>query len=313
MALPDSQMLQTPSLLAVAIPTLVVGVAVGVLIGRRGAGAPEPVSTEGEPSTKLEAGDRIRSQALEAAAEPVLLVGADGRVLDCNAAALTLFDRHRPAVTAIEASVIRSLVSLERAPRGVGRPGGDALAVVGEAHVRLPDRESPGDHGSAGAGLRGQGRHRGARRGLSRVPDRCAAPRRPFPHALDTGGESGDVDEPADAAQRELRLLAMGFADLDQVVRQYELLLPAMRAEDPLAEAIAGLAAETSEVATAADAAPAARAAACARAAARAHAATGRAAGLGAPAGATEPALPGGLARRPTVLTLVRTRVQSGY
>jgi hypothetical protein len=37
------------------------------------------------------------------------------------------------------------------------------------------------------------------------------------------------------------------------VLRQYELLLPAMRAEDPIAEAIAGLAAETSEVATSAD------------------------------------------------------------
>lgn len=246
-------MLQTPSLLAVAIPTLVVGVAVGVLIGRRGAGAPEPVLTEGEPSTKPEAGDRIRSQALEAAAEPVLLVGADGRVLDCNAAALTLFDRHRPAVTAIEASVIRSLVS----PSGLPMEWGELVATrspwSGEAHVRLPD----GSRRAITVRLVPVFGAKGDIAALVEVyhefPTDALLPADRFLHALDTGGESGDVDEPADAAQRELRLLAMGFADLDRVVRQYELLLPAMRAEDPLAEAIAGLAAETSEVATAAD------------------------------------------------------------
>ena len=46
----------------------------------------------------------------------------------------------------------------------------------------------------------------------------------------------------------DLRFLAAAFQDLDRVVRQYERLLPAMRAEDPLSEVIAGVAAETTEV-----------------------------------------------------------------
>jgi hypothetical protein len=76
-------MLQTPSLLAVAIPTLVVGVAVGC--SSAGAARGARACVDGGRALDETGGRRsIRSQALlEAAAEPVLLVGADGRVLDC--------------------------------------------------------------------------------------------------------------------------------------------------------------------------------------------------------------------------------------
>ncbi len=74
-----------------------------------------------------------------------------------------------------------------------------------------------------------------------------------FLQALDSGQATEEGDEPFDSARRELSLLSLAFSDMEKVLRQYERLLPAMRAEDPLSEAIAGLAAETSEVATSAD------------------------------------------------------------
>ena len=55
---------------------------------------------------KPDGGERVRSQALEAVSEHVLVVGGDGRILECNAAALTLLDRHRPAVTGLDASAL---------------------------------------------------------------------------------------------------------------------------------------------------------------------------------------------------------------
>jgi hypothetical protein len=42
------------------------------------------------------------------------------------------------------------------------------------------------------------------------------------------------------ALQEELRVLSEAFRDLDLVIRKYERLLPALSADDPLAEAIAG-------------------------------------------------------------------------
>lgn len=246
-------MLQTPTLLAVAIPALAAGVLAGVLIGRRGKGEATAPATGNEPAGRPEGAERVRSQALEAAAEPVLIVGTDGRVIDCNAAALTLLDRHRPAVTGLDASAVRALVS----PSGLQMDWGELVASrspwSGEAHVRLPD----GSRQVIAVRLVPVFSVRGDLAALVEVyhelPNDALLSSDRFLHTLDAGGETGDEDEPGDAAQRELRLLSMGFADLDRVLRQYELLLPAMRAEDPLAEAIAGLAAETSEVATSAD------------------------------------------------------------
>lgn len=61
------------------------------------------------------------------------------------------------------------------------------------------------------------------------------------------------ADAAALAALHEARYLEDAFRELERVLGQYERLLPAIRADDPLAEEIAGLAAETADVARAAD------------------------------------------------------------
>ncbi len=60
---------------------------------------------------------RLRAQALEVAAEPVLIVGGDGMLRDCNAAALILLARHRAEVVNLDAAAVRTLVE----------PSGDTL------------------------------------------------------------------------------------------------------------------------------------------------------------------------------------------
>lgn len=250
-------MSQPLSPMALGAFALVAGVVVGLLAGawwgRRGAASPAPRPAATEAAPRAEGGERVRSQALEAVSEPVLVVGGDGRILECNAAALTLLDRHRPAVTGLEAAAIRKLVS----PSGVEIAWRELVEArspwAGEAHVRLPDESRRAmDVRSVPvftvrgelAGLVEVYRDNGLSTSLT--ADR-------FLSALDALTEGDAQEDPSVAAERELRLLALGFADLDKVMRQYEMLLPAMSAEDPLTEAIAGLAAETSEVAATAD------------------------------------------------------------
>lgn len=246
-------MLQAPSLLPVALSALAVGVGIGVLIarGRRPASA-VPRSDVGEESRIGEC-DRLRAQALDSVAEPVLVVGIDGRVRDANAAAMVLLDRPRAAVIDAETSVLRSLLTSNALPQDWGELVAMHAPWVGEAHVRLPDgsrRASPvrlvpvfAANGELTAMVE-------VYRELSSEP---SVPADQFLRALDAGSDAGPGSSPADAADREIRLLALALADLERVVRQYELLLPAVRAEDPLAEAIAGLAAETSDMVASAD------------------------------------------------------------
>ena len=250
-------MLQSLSPTALGALALAAGAIVGLLVGawwgRRG-GAPAPSRTvAADAPPKPDGGERVRSQALEAVSEPVLVVGSDGRILECNAAALTLLDRHRPAVTGLDASAIRKLVT----PSGIEvawRELVDARAPwTGEAHVRLPDESRRAMDVRSVPVFTAKGElaglvevYRDNGMSTSLTADR-------FLSALDALDEADGREEPSVAAERELRLLALGFADLDKVMRQYEMLLPAMSAEDPLTEAIAGLAAETSEVAAMAD------------------------------------------------------------
>jgi hypothetical protein len=53
---------------------------------------------------------------------------------------------------------------------------------------------------------------------------------------------AGTPGERLSAVREELRVLSEGFRDLDHVLRQYERLLPALGADDPLTESIAGAA-----------------------------------------------------------------------
>ncbi len=166
---------------------------------------------------------------------------------DCNAAALVLFNRHRTELEALDAVALRRLL----APNGSEIKLSELVATrapwMGDAVLRLPDGST--------------------REALTRIVPIFSAfgdvealvevHRDPhdqevmstravgFPHSAllahrpdgEPRGERGD-----------LRFLAAAFQDLDRVVRQYERLLPAMRAEDPLSEVIAGVAAETTEV-----------------------------------------------------------------
>ena len=51
---------------------------------------------------------------------------------------------------------------------------------------------------------------------------------------------TGTPNERLAAMREELRILSEGFRDLDHVIRQFEKLLPALSANDPLTESIAG-------------------------------------------------------------------------
>jgi hypothetical protein len=196
---------------------------------------------------------RLRAQALEVAAEPVLIVWGDGKLRDCNAAALILLARHRTEVVNLDASAVRTLVEPSGTALDWHELVGRRAPWSGDAHIRMPDgsrtvasaRVVPvfGDLGEVSAMVEV---YRGDQRNGDPAADR-------FLRAIDTSDRAGDGEEPYEGARRELHLLALAFADVEKVLRQYELLLPAMRAEDPLSEAIAGLAAETSDLAASAD------------------------------------------------------------
>lgn len=245
------------TVLAFALPAaLAGGWALGVRAERRRSAE---LATTSEQRPERDAGgaalkgERLRAQALEVAAEPVLIVGSDGKLRDCNAAALILLARHRAEVVNLEAAALRTLVE----PDGSSLEWRELIARrapwSGDTHIRMPDgsrtvamtRVVPvfGDGGDVLAMVEV---YRAEPSSADRSADR-------FLQALDGDQASHEGDDPLDSARRELSLLAMAFADMEKVLRQYELLLPAMRAEDPLSEAIAGLAAETSEVATSAD------------------------------------------------------------
>ena len=124
------------------ILSTLVGLAIGVSIGRRG--SKPPTSAPDDARRQLSAATSavrvaLRGQALDVTAEAILVVGADGRVRDCNAAALLLFDRHRSAVEQVDAAALRLLL----APTGAQLEWDEVLATCapwsGDAHVRLPD------------------------------------------------------------------------------------------------------------------------------------------------------------------------------
>lgn len=244
------------------ILSTLVGLAIGVSIGRRG--SKRPTSAPDDARRQLSAAtsavrDALRGQALDVTAEAILVVGADGRVRDCNAAALLLFDRHRSAVEQVDAAALRLLL----APTGAQLEWDEVLATCapwsGDAHVRLPDGsrlvcltrlvplfDADGAVTAMVEVYRGQA-------------DRDSRSENSFVRALDTmyarnaADEASVGDDPVARAQRELGHIVLAFADLERVVLQYERLLPALRAEDPLAEAIAGIAAETRDLAAATD------------------------------------------------------------
>src|SRR5215212_3940157 len=84
--------------LAIAVVTLVVGVRWRLVSGaahRHADSARAARERNPEEALTREQRDRVRSLAFDAVGEAVLITTPDGRVSDCNSAAMTLFHRHR--------------------------------------------------------------------------------------------------------------------------------------------------------------------------------------------------------------------------
>lgn len=244
--------MSVPVMLLIVLVALLSGLAAGRALARLSPSAPPPgAEPEPAPGSDEEELNRLRGQALDASLEAILIVSPEGRVRDCNAAALPFFDRHRTEVEALEAVALRRLFAAD------GREMNWELLVasrapwMGDGLIRLPDgsmREclvrsvplfSPSGEVDALVEVHRDPRNDGS------LSTRAVG----FPHSafLAPGGVSERGGEPP-GERRDLRFLAAAFHDLDRVVRQYERLLPAMRGEDPLSEVIAGVAAETNEV-----------------------------------------------------------------
>ena len=243
--------MSVPVMLLVVLVALSAGLFAGRALARV---SPSGASPDAEPEPRPEDGmalDRLRAQALDASLEAILIVTPDGRVRDCNAAALPYFDRHRTEVEALEAVTLRRLFSGDGREMNWETLVASRAPWMGDGLIRLPDgstreclvRTIPlfTPSGAVDALVEV---HRDPRSDGS-LSTRAVG----FPHsaalASDADGERGGE---APGERRDLRFLAAAFHDLDRVVRQYQRLLPAMRAEDPLSEVIAGVAAETNEV-----------------------------------------------------------------
>lgn len=206
--------------------------------------ASSPVTSEPEA---------LRSRAFDAIGEAMLLVGADGMVRDCNGAALALFERPRAALVGTEAAQLRRLDDLS----GASEPSAlDQAPWHGDAFVRHADGSwLPCLTSTVPLALAGD-RAAGWLESYRRFPANRQTPPAPWMARETPAAGATAVPEPRDPLgeiRADLLFLASAFRELDRVVRQYDRLLPAVSAEDPLAEAIAGVAAETREVVRSAD------------------------------------------------------------
>ncbi len=198
-----------------------------------------------------ETDDRMvqRSYALDALGEGVLILDRDGRVKDCNSSALTLFDRHRAGMEGQFAVTLRRFEGLDQSDPH--RVASEHAVWAGEAWARQPDGGVKLCLSRVIAVRDGRARVTGyvesfrdvtAERAVSEEFRDLLYGVRAFDSISSTPQES------VRAVQDELRVLSEAFRDLDLVVRQYERLLPALRADDPLTESIAGLAHEARAV-----------------------------------------------------------------
>lgn len=194
----------------------------------------------------------LRATALDSLAEAVLITDADSRVRDCNSVALTLFNRHRGEVEEHYATTLRRFDGLDQ--NEPYRVASEHAVWVGEGWARQPD-----------GGMRlCQARVIAIRDPQARIVAYAESYREVAQdrnleqevrdllygvRALE--GATGSADQRLSAVRDELRLLSEGFRDLDHVLRQYERLLPALGADDPLAETVAGAAHDARAAATA--------------------------------------------------------------
>ncbi len=234
--------------IALVVVLAITGMLAIVRRARRGSAQAPPVpAVQGAP----QADDRMvqRSQALDALGEGVLILDRDGRVRDCNSSALTLFDRHRGGIEGQFAATLRRFEGLDQSDPH--RVASEHAVWVGEAWARQPDGGVKLCLSRVIAVRDGRARVTGyveAFRDVTAEPALSEEFRDLLYGVRAFDSISATPRELVRAVRDELRVLSEAFRDLDLVIRQYERLLPALRADDPLTESIAGLAHEARAV-----------------------------------------------------------------
>jgi hypothetical protein len=228
--------------LVIAAVLTVAGLAVGWGIGK---------GTQKKPASKVAASPAapaideraiLRASALDSLAEAVLVTDDNGRVRDCNASALTLFNRHRGEVEEQFATSLRRFDGLDQSePYTLAR---EHAVWVGEGWAKQPDggmklcqvrvmaiRDARARVVAFAESFRDVARDRNIEQDV-----------RDLLYGVRAFEPTGSPSERLSAVRDELRVLSEGFRDLDHVLKQYERLLPSLGADDPLAESIAGAA-----------------------------------------------------------------------
>jgi PAS domain-containing protein len=178
-----------------------------------------------------------RAVAMDAISEAVLIVQSDGRVRDCNSAALALFQRHRASIQDAYVPALRALDDGGADVYAVARERG---LWTGEGWVRLPDgslalctmrivplHDADGRVAGFAEAFRDVVNERLATRELR---DRLFGVHR-------AQGESADRSRAEEALMR----LGESFRDLELAVQHYESVVSALRLHDPATESVAGL------------------------------------------------------------------------
>jgi hypothetical protein len=225
-------------------------VAAGFFVGTKmGRGKAPPTSSRPAPAVTASAPDEratLRASALDSLAEAVLITDGDGRIRDCNASALTMFNRHRGEVEDQFSTALRRFDGLDQ--NDPYRQAREHAVWVGEGWARQPDggmklcavrvmaiRDARARIVAFAESFREVANDRLIEQ---EVRDLLYGVRTFEP----AGGET--TEERLSAVRDELRVLSEGFRDLDHVLKQYERLLPALGANDPITESIAGAAHE---------------------------------------------------------------------
>jgi hypothetical protein len=227
------------ALIAVAVA---IGVGFGWMLGK-GKAPPPPRSGQVAPTAAaLDERAITRAAALDSLAEAVLIADENARIRDCNSTALTLFNRHRGEVEDQFATSLRRFDGLDQAEPY--RVASEHAVWVGEGWARQPD----------GGMKLCQARVIALRDARARIIAYAESYRevaqdrnieqevRDMLYGVRAFEAAGTPGERLSAVRDELRVLSEGFRDLDHVLRQYERLLPALGADDPLTESIAGAA-----------------------------------------------------------------------
>ena len=228
--------------LVIAAVLALAGLAVGWSLGKSAQKKPSPKPAISQGAVAVDERATVRASALDSLAEAVLITDDNGRVRDCNASALTLFNRHRGEVEDQFATSLRRFDGLDQSePYKLAR---EHAVWVGEGWARQPD----------GGMKLCQVRVMAIRDPRARVVAFAESFRdvahdrnidqdvRDLLYGVRAFEPSGSSTERLSAVRDELRVLSEGFRDLDHVLKQYERLLPSLGADDPLAESIAGAA-----------------------------------------------------------------------